>query len=397
MMRVRNDIARPRRNVRRQGTGGSTSSGTSSGGRSKWVPKTAVAANAPAHKEHIEARIARLKEEADSLTGKENHSIRAAKGKAIQELRSDPMYIDACRVAKGMPPMHGNFALGAHESGDDTPLSPEQAAKLAAEAEEKLKEEFGPAPSEATHTNGVTDEEAMFREWSERISKLEAKMEQPAEEVPPVVSEDVDELEAVAQEIVSYRLKLKAASGYRNKDLKADNRLHELEDRLDTVAGALLPSTEEQEPDQGVEELRAWERRLTAKLARHYKEVVGLKPSACKEVEQLIQEIAELKAQLHGLTESEQDKDERVLMKMVRLLELTQFRHKDKKVERREKQEREVIQKEIEQLQGRLDAHKRRLLDEGLKGNEVKRDDNVGELEERLKALLSMSHGIGGA
>lgn len=142
--------------------------------------------------------------------------------------------------------------------------------------------------------------------------------------------------------------------------------------------------------DAEVEELREEERRLLARLAA--RGTAGLPPSAAKEVERLSAEIAELKAGLaaEGLTEGEQDKEERVLPRLVRLAELQQSQRHDKKQERRDREELEGIRGEVELLRAKVDAHKRGLREEGLTSKEVRQDAQVGDLEERLATLRRM-------
>lgn len=268
---------------------------------------------------------------------------------------------------------------------------------MAKEVEAQLTELAPPSPQSHFHFKGDEDEETLINSWSKRISKLESRTSMPTAD-----PDDIDELEAVAQEIVAYQLKLKHENGYRNKDIKEQYpRIGKLEERLDVLAGILLPSItaaeEEVEPSsKGLEDLRDYERRLTAKLAKHFREYQGLSPSANKECEQLLKEIAEIKAQLHsqGYTEHEQYRDERVLMKMLRLAELRQFRHRDNKRERKEKQELNAIREEVYDLERKLDDQKRKLHDEqGLSHSDIKGHSLVLELEERLTTLRQMSAG----
>jgi len=363
------------------------------------------------YKEHTEELIKKLRKEADELFGKEHHKELAAKGKTIAELRAQPRYIDACRVVRHLAPVHGYFAAelesrgGAVDEQDKPPsLNPEEAAKVAAEVEDALKKlELPQAEATPTRLPGPgevggrpEDADELIHGWEQRVAKLEAKMAEPVG-TPPKVSADIDELEGIAQEIVQYRQRLKDMCGYRNKDLKADRGLQRLEERLDTLAGTFLPAEPPSEPAGDVEaeaeELRQWERRLTSRLAQHTQTTLGLKPSAAKEVERLLTEVAELKAELRtqGLTDKEQDKDERVLTRLIRLEELRQFDHRDKKHDKKEKHELEAIRNEVQQLRNKLEAHKRRLRDErGLHQKEVKQDPEVCELEERLATLCRM-------
>mmetsp|Transcript_21911 Transcript_21911/g.62602 ORF Transcript_21911/g.62602 Transcript_21911/m.62602 type:complete len:390 (+) Transcript_21911:71-1240(+) len=369
-------------------------------------------------KAHTEGQIARLKAEADALVGKEHHKQRAAKGRLIRQLRLQDRYIDACFVVRGLSPKHGNFRSEAatqrcgmgppdSEDGDDMPaatLPPEEAARLAAQAqaalkrlEQRSKEEksAGGAGSPAGQPRTFEDQ---LQEWRRRAARLEAKLAEPME-LRSKSAADLDEFDSLAQEVVSFRQKLKDKNGNRAKLPAAELDLQLLEARLDTLAGAFLPAEEAVGHGVGTEaeELRQWERRLVAKIAQYNQSTSGLSPSAAKEVEQLLKEIAELKAQLgaEGLTEHEQDKDERVLLRSTRLAELRQYDRKDKKQERKEREELDSLRGEVDKLKSKIETHKRRLRDEKkLSQKEVRQDPEVCELEERLATLQKM---VGGA
>jgi len=293
-------------------------------------------------------------------------------------------------------------------------LDVEQAARLAAEAEQALKE-LEPAKERAPHVRlpkqglppGIEDK--LFGEWADRLAEMEKKVAGPHE----VSAEDVDELQAVAQEVVDYKQRLHEACGYRNKDLKEDKRLHLLEDRLDALAATILPEFTSPRPAPEAEaapaggavaasacELKKRAQQLAAKMVHAHEEVVGLSPSEAKEVEQLLLEVADLKADMtkEGLHEHEQyaDRDERVLKRMVRVSEIRQKEHHDKKHDqhRHRAKHGEELRAELKQLEHGLGAHKQRLRDElGYSHKDLKHDPEVAELEERLSAL----HKFGGA
>merc|ERR1712050_680722 len=62
-----------------------------------------------AYKEKTDATIKGLEDEAAALTGKDNKKARAEKSKEASALKSEKMYVDACKVAKGLVPPNGNF------------------------------------------------------------------------------------------------------------------------------------------------------------------------------------------------------------------------------------------------------------------------------------------------
>eukprot|EP00413_Alexandrium_margalefii_P016086 CAMPEP_0204527094 /NCGR_PEP_ID=MMETSP0661-20131031/8790_1 /ASSEMBLY_ACC=CAM_ASM_000606 /TAXON_ID=109239 /ORGANISM="Alexandrium margalefi, Strain AMGDE01CS-322" /LENGTH=376 /DNA_ID=CAMNT_0051532971 /DNA_START=42 /DNA_END=1172 /DNA_ORIENTATION=- len=362
------------------------------------------------YKSFTDAQIAALSDEVNALRGKEHHKDRHEKGRIVAALRAQSRYVDACRVSKGLPPLHGFFACAGGKDQDGA-LDSEEAARLAAEAEQALKE-LEPKVDETPHVElpkqglpaGIEDQ--LFEEWGTRMSRLEKKAG-PHEAAP----EEVDELQAIAQEVVDYKERLHRACGYRNKDIKEDRRLHLLEDRLDALAAAMLPDfgapgpapEAEGRPGAGgtagdAAELKCRAQQLAAKMVRRHEEVTGLSPSEAREVEKLLVEITELKASMtvEGLPEHQQDRDERVFQRMLRVSELRQKEHHDKKHDqhRHKAKGHDELRAELEQLRAGLGSHKQRLRDElGYGQKDLRRDPEVAELEERLAAL----HRFGGA
>lgn len=56
-----------------------------------------------------EAAIKEKQDQAEKLTGKQNKNARSEVGKQVQTMRADPMYIDACKVVKGLEAPNGNW------------------------------------------------------------------------------------------------------------------------------------------------------------------------------------------------------------------------------------------------------------------------------------------------
>mmetsp|Transcript_37250 Transcript_37250/g.120067 ORF Transcript_37250/g.120067 Transcript_37250/m.120067 type:complete len:224 (+) Transcript_37250:342-1013(+) len=214
--------------------------------------------------------------------------------------------------------------------------------------------------------------------------------------LPAENTKDKDELESIAKDIVWYRNELRVKCGYSNRDLNDDRDLQSLEARLDGLAQFLLPEEEEKPKDSlevEADRLRQWAQSLMAQLSQPNPSTSGLNPSGTKEAERLTTEIAELKADLaaQGLTEHEQDKEERVLMKWVRLAELKQWDHRDKKHDNKEALQHKGIQGEVQQLRAKIEEHKHRLRDElGFTQKEVKQDSVMLELDERLSSLCKI-------
>lgn len=345
-----------------------------------------------------EILIAELQHEAETLPGKEFHKERVAREKEIMELQGSPRYVDACRVTKGLAPVHGYFVqqVPSPTSG----LSRQEAAAMAAkvemelkalEPEEAIEEPALPAPG--TVGGRPEDADKLIRGWERRVGQLESKTK-TLDRVPPRTQQDTNELEKIAEEIVWFRTCLKKNCGYSDKDLHHEDKLVALEDRLDKLADVML--RDEEAPKSSLEEAAdGWRKKqqtLLSKIIHDLQVNSKLSPAAAKELERLMTEVVELKAELRakGLNEHEQDKDERVLTRLVRLEELRQWGHRDKKQSREHKDILEMVQG----LRDELDQHKRRMRDElGLKQQELKHDTTVAELEERFSMLCK----VGGA
>merc|ERR1711868_164309 len=88
-----------------------------------------------AYKEKIDATIKGLEEEAAALTGKDNKKARTEKSKEASALKADKMYVDACKVVKGLEPPNGNFVKSVKEGE-----APKTTAKEEPVVEEVKKE-----------------------------------------------------------------------------------------------------------------------------------------------------------------------------------------------------------------------------------------------------------------
>merc|ERR1712203_315895 len=119
-----------------------------------------------------------------TLTGKDNKKERTAVSKEISAMKADPKYVDACKIAKDLPPPNGNFAK------TNAP------AKAAEEAKEEVKEE--------KKEDKKKDDKPKKKTWAAGISPDERK-----------------ELEKLKTDIVARKAELKAAGksgGECNKD-----------------------------------------------------------------------------------------------------------------------------------------------------------------------------------
>eukprot|EP00444_Apocalathium_aciculiferum_P056061 CAMPEP_0183607648 /NCGR_PEP_ID=MMETSP0371-20130417/183562_1 /TAXON_ID=268820 /ORGANISM="Peridinium aciculiferum, Strain PAER-2" /LENGTH=436 /DNA_ID=CAMNT_0025819771 /DNA_START=74 /DNA_END=1386 /DNA_ORIENTATION=- len=337
---------------------------------------------------------------------------------------------EAAKVAEEVAQKH---AEAPTSSGGGT-VSAEEAAKVAEEVAQKLAELQSPHAEEGTALppgpgdlgGRPEDAEELVRGWERRVAVLEAKVSKP-HTLPAENTKDKAELEDIAKGIVWYRDRLRVKcgyshgdlnedkdlqglearldglakfllgeGGYSNRDLNDDRDLQSLEARLDGLAKFLLPEEEEKPKDSlevEADRLRQWAQSLMAQLSQPNPSTSGLNPSGTKEAERLTTEIAELKADLaaQGLTEREQDKEERVLLKLVRLAELKQWDHRDKKHDNKEALLHKGIQGEVQQLRAKIEEHKHRLRDElGFTQKEVKQDSVMLELDERLTSLCKM-------
>ncbi|CAE8613194.1 unnamed protein product [Polarella glacialis] len=111
---------------------------------------------------------------------------------------------------------------------------------------------------------------------------------------------------------------------------------------------------------------RQREHHLVERLAQHREETAGLSPSEAREAGQLVAEIADLKAELRadGLAEHEQDREERVMMKSIRLQEIRMKVHHDKQHVKQENKELGDDRQQLERLTNELETLKQELREE---------------------------------
>merc|ERR1719281_433596 len=148
-------------------------------------------AAAAAFKTEHERAIEEKSELEKSLTGKDNKKQRTAVAKEIKDLKNDPKYIDACKIAKGMDPPKGNFIV-------------KKSAPAAAAAAEPAAAAAEPAAPAAEAKSKAKDEKKPKKTESAGISKAER-----------------DELESLKQQIIKKKAELKEqglSGGQCNKD-----------------------------------------------------------------------------------------------------------------------------------------------------------------------------------
>jgi len=110
---------------------------------------------ATAFKAETEAKIAALEAESKALTGKDNKAARTTKDKEKAALKIQKDYIDAIKVCKGLPPVHGFFIKGGAKAKAAEPVAA-AAAPAEAEKDDKAKKD---KPKKAMEGTGISRDE----------------------------------------------------------------------------------------------------------------------------------------------------------------------------------------------------------------------------------------------
>lgn len=232
------------------------------------------------YKAEVENRITALEAEAAQLTGKDNKKERAAKGKEVSELKAEARYIDACKVAKGLEPKHGNFVKGGlpaskPKEASSTPVveavveAADDKKKDAAKKPAKKAESAGLSPSETKEletlkqniidrknqlkaeglSGGQQNKDAQIVEWVTRMNELKEKQEpgsttggdkkdgqkdagKKKASKAPLSQDEHKDMAKLEHEIEEYKAKLKAEFGYSKKEMAADPDLQDMEAKL---------------------------------------------------------------------------------------------------------------------------------------------------------------------
>merc|ERR1712151_637157 len=90
---------------------------------------------AAAFKTEHEAAIKVKEDYEKTLTGKDNKKERTAVSKEISAMKADPKYVDACKIAKDLPPPNGHFAV------TNAPAKAAEAVKEEVKEEKKRRKE----------------------------------------------------------------------------------------------------------------------------------------------------------------------------------------------------------------------------------------------------------------
>merc|ERR1712050_441144 len=105
-------------------------------------------------KESHEAAIKAKEAEAEALTGKDNKKARTEKSKEASAMKTDPKYIDACKVVKGLPAPNGNFMTKEEAAKSVEAEAPKEESK-----EEKKAEKKDDKPKKKMESAGLSPDE----------------------------------------------------------------------------------------------------------------------------------------------------------------------------------------------------------------------------------------------
>lgn len=212
-----------------------------------------------------EAAIKEKQDQAEKLTGKQNKNARSEVGKQVQTMRADPMYIDACKVVKGLEAPNGNWmtkteAEAEEKGGYAAEASVTAESKNAAKKEKKeIKKQEGGGLSNAEKdeldklkedvierkaelkdqglSGGQCNKDPQVLAWVLRMQELKIKEDPLGLDADGKKDDDKKKKEkkvssaeklALDKKIEDYRLSLKADFGYTDKDIKNDPDYQEL-------------------------------------------------------------------------------------------------------------------------------------------------------------------------
>merc|ERR1712048_908945 len=178
-----------------------------------------------------------LEEEAAALTGKDNKKARTEKSKEASSLKSEKMYVDACKVVKGLEPPNGGFVKSvkggepAKTSAKEEPVAEEVKKEAKKEDKKPAKKQESAGLSKAERdeleklkgdiiarkaelkaqglSGGACNKDEEVVKWVTRMTELKIKEDPTLAEGDKKKNED-------------YRLQLKSEFGYSDKDIKAD-------------------------------------------------------------------------------------------------------------------------------------------------------------------------------
>merc|ERR1712187_1091655 len=202
------------------------------------------------------AKIKEKEDAAAALTGKDNKKARTELSKEASAMKQEEVYVDACKVVKGLAPPKGNFVKsrmgGSSEKKEESVAAPTEEAKKEAKKDdkkpkkaesagiskaerdelEKLKKDLIERKAELKAqgmSGGQCNKDEQVVAWVARMNELKLKEdptladgEKKKDEKKPAKSNKSEEKEALGKKMEEYRLQLKSEFGYSDKDIKAD-------------------------------------------------------------------------------------------------------------------------------------------------------------------------------
>merc|ERR1711972_938085 len=228
-------------------------------------PKEIDTEGAAAFKAAEDAKIAALKAEIDTLTGKDNKKARTEKQKEMKALKDNKQYIDAEKVEKGKEPQNGFFVKvqqkkeeapkeeiveekkeDAKKKKDDKPKKAMESAGLSPDEKkelDKLKTDIIARKSElkaAGKSGGECNKDEQVVAWVARMTELKIKEDPSLADADKKKSDDKKkdkvnqsaEKLALQTKIEEYRMQLINEFQYSAKDIKADPDMMEMQKQL---------------------------------------------------------------------------------------------------------------------------------------------------------------------
>lgn len=228
-------------------------------------------------KAEVEAKIVALEAEAAALTGKDNKKARTEKEKTKSALKNQHDYIDACKVVKGLPSVHGHFsktikpetveevkpaetteAVGAKKSDTDREKKKREGKKLDAGLSRAEKDELEGLKQKIITRKSELKEEGMtggqINKHGDIVNMVARLTELKEKENPGSATEGKDEkkkddkkkkkldsaaskvLEAKQKEFDEYCNQLKNEFKYSKKEISADPDYQAMKKELDALS-----------------------------------------------------------------------------------------------------------------------------------------------------------------
>merc|ERR1712151_545854 len=220
---------------------------------------------AAAFKTEHEAAIKVKEDHEKTLTGKDNKKERTAVSKEISAMKADPKYVDACKIAKDLPPPNGNFATTNasakaveepkeevkeekkdDKKKDDKPKKKTESAGISPDERkelDKLKNDIIARKAElkaAGKSGGECNKDEQVVAWVARMQELKIKEDPTAADGDKKKGDDKkkekvnqsEEKLALQAQIEEYRLKLINEFQYSAKDIKNNPDMQDMQKQL---------------------------------------------------------------------------------------------------------------------------------------------------------------------